>query len=544
METELTVGYYANSALTESGTLIYEVTATEKCMLWLKEKSKECQYTKADDLKPDKPYSTFKSHHLPIIFFTSSGYRPDKNSPVVPSGFCCLDIDDSDTKFRITHPAVFAINYTSNGTHIIAHSSDGWGSTNKAWQETYDRMAYEIQRSLENSYGVVRFDGMSSVYYQGCYVWKTDWWFNPNFDPSYALPDVYPTKEQIEGLYINKRNPVRDNTVKAVKGIKEVKTKSEIMTELTDYIGIPDETAEDFLSMQYNDFYAKYHGEYGHFEDEQPDFKWIKAYNGKTYLMCKTNGTLLKFWLPFMVKGAKGLDCKIKKGNRRRSVFNRALSTAQYSCHDLNPVKILIDAVWWYVTWCDRSMGELGKQEFLENVSNAIALRNRYECKPMVDKREWIGGEFMINLGTGECIPMEKGQKIAACHECRKTDRIEILLNAWDPTLSYEDSISDVMSWCGIKSRKTVISYLKSVKANEEYLSRFPFLNDIEIKEGRGRCPKEITIEDLTNGTVYTFKSHQKCMEFLKCNKSVLSRFLKGKSRLNNKYKVLRKPIP
>ena len=544
MESELTLGYYANNAQTDSGTPIYEVTATEQCMLWLKEKSKECQYTKADDSKPSKPYSNFKSLYLPIIFFTLSGYRPDKQSPVIPSGFCCLDIDDTDTRFEITHPAVFAINYTSNGTHIIAHSSNGWGSTNKAWQETYDKMAYEIQRSLENTYGVVKFDGMSSKYYQGCYVWKTDWWFNPHFDPSYVLPNTYLTGEQIKGLYIKKRNPVKSNTVKTVKGVKEVKTKSEIMTELTDYIGIPDEAADDFLSMQYNDFLWKYHGEYGHFEDEQPDFKWVKTYNGKTYLMCKTNGTLLKFWLPFMVKGARGMDCKIKKGNRRLSVFNRALSTAQYSGDNLNPVKILTDAVWWYVTWCDRSVDELDKQEFLENVINAIAVRNSYERRPMVDKRGWISGEFMIDLGTGELIPMEKGQKIAACQECRKTERIEDMLQDWNSSLPYEDSISDVMSWCGIKSRKTAISYLKTAKANEEYLLKFPFLNDIEIKEGRGRSPKELTIEDIASGEVYSFKSHKECMAYLGINKASLSRFLKGKSRLNKKYKVLRKLIP
>lgn len=535
MEQALTLGYFAKNSLTKSGTQIYKVTATEECMLWLKEKSNVCQYTKADDSKPGKPYSSFKSLYLPIIYFTSSGYRPDKESPVIPSGFCCLDIDDSDTRYVITHPAVFAINYTANGTHIITHSSDCWGGTNKEWQETYDRMACEIQSSLKHSYDIVKFDGKCSVYYQGCYVWKTDWWFNPHFDPTYILPDTYPSKEQIEGLYTKKRKSVQDNTVK---------TKTEKLTELTDYIKIPDEVADDILSMQYNDFFEKYHGEYGHFEDEQPDFKWVKAYNGKTYLMCETNGTLLKFWLPYMVKGARGMDCKIKKGNRRASVFNRALSTAQYSGDNLNPVKILTDAVWWYVTWCDRSVDELDKQEFLENVSNAIAVRHSYERKPMVDKRGWISGEFMIDTVTGEYIPMEKGQKIAACQECRKTERIEDMLRDWDSSLPYEDSIADVMSWCGIKSRKTVISYLLTAKANEEYVARFPFLKDIKIKQGRGRSTQEVTIEDIANGAVYTFKSHKECMAFLGINKASMSRFLKGNSRLNNKYKVIRKLIP
>ena len=187
---------------------------------------------------------------------------------------------------------------------------------------------------------------------------------------------------------------------------------------------------------------------------------------------------------------------------------------------------------------------ECAKQEFLENVSNAIALRNRYERKPMVDKRGWISGEFMIDLETGECITMEKGQKIAACQECRKTNRIEDMLSDWNSSLSFDDAITDVMSWCGIKSRKTAISYLKIAKSNEEYLSKFPFLKDIEIKEGRGRSPKELKIEDVASGTVYTFKSHKECMAFLGINKASLSRFLKGKSRLNNKYKVVRKLIP
>lgn len=342
MNKDLILGHWGRNAFVKGGERINEVFASQDYMRWLVAKSEQCPYTKADGSN----YDIFKRRNLPIIYFTNQPYRPDKESPVIPSRFCCIDIDNTSTRFIITHPSVFAVNYTSNGTHIIAHSSDGWGSTNSAWQQTYDRMAIIIQRELENEYGLVKFDGKCSVYYQGCYVWKTDWWFNDNFGPYYRLPDTYPTQPQIEGLYTKTRIPVQDNTIKTAKGVVTVITKSDEIKCLADHLKISDGVKSDFLSLNYSDFLKKYADTYEPFTDEEPVFSEYTDYDGNVYSMCKTNGTLVKFWLPYMKKGARGTDCRIKKGHRRNSIFTRALSTAQHSGSDLNPDRILFDAVW------------------------------------------------------------------------------------------------------------------------------------------------------------------------------------------------------
>ena len=131
-----------------------------------------------------------------------------------------------------------------------------------------------------------------------------------------------------------------------------------------------------------------------------------------------------------------------------RLPFKAIQTVAQHSGSDLNPDRILFDAVWWYEVWCDHSEGQLDKREFLLTVSNAIARRGHYEFRAMVDRRSFISGDCMFNADTGEVIPMDKGRKIAANAKCRKTDRIVSVVKEWNPSLSVEENIGEVKSLC------------------------------------------------------------------------------------------------
>ena len=538
MDKDLILGHWGRNAFVKGGERINEVFASQDYMRWLVAKSEKCPYTKADGSN----YDIFKRSYLPIIYFTDQPYRPDKESPVIPSGFCCIDIDNTNTRFIITHPSVFAVNYTSNGTHIIAHSFDGWGSTNRAWQQTYDRMAFIIQQGLENEYGIVKFDGKCSVYYQGCYVWKTDWWFNDNFDPYYRLPDTYPTQAQIEGLYTKTRIPVQDTTIKTAKGVVTVKTKSDEIKSLADHLRISDGVQSDFLSLNYSDFLKKYADTYEPFTDEEPVFTEYTDYDGNVYSMCKTNGTLVKFWLPFMKKGARGTDCRIKKGHRRNSIFTRALSVSQHSGGGLDPDRILFDAVWWYETWCDHSEGQLDKREFLLTVSNAIAKREHYECRAMVDRRSFISGNCMIDADTGEVIPMDKGRKIAANAKCRRTDRIVSVVREWNPNMSVEENIEEVRAWCdGMEktSERTIVGYIRAAQKMPRLVEDHPWLATISFN-GRGRSSKPVKVRDIESGEVHTFESVKACMEGLGIKtRRTFTLFVEGKTKLNRRFEVI-----
>lgn len=57
--------------------------------------------------------------------------------------------------------------------------------------------------------------------------------------------------------------------------------------------------------------------------------------------------------------------------------------------------------------------------------------------------------------------------------------------------------------------------------------------------EGKAAATKSISIVDL-NGKMYNFKSKTECMEFLKTSSATFSKFLRGQSKLNKLYRVVR----
>lgn len=540
--TTLLLGHWGKNSRIKKGSPISKATATEDFMRWLIDKSEECPYTKYKaDGSVNNDYTNFKGFHLPILWFTASPWRYDSEKDSVnPTGFCCIDIDNIPNKrISTSHPSVFAINYSANGVHIICHSADIWGAKGSSWQNTYDRMAWEMQKNLEPQYGVLKFDPGNSFFHQGCYIWKTEWCFNPDFDPYYTLPQTPPTQEQIDGLYDKERKPVKDKKIRTAKDI--IRGSDE---DIAENAGISAEMTTDLLSLGFTEFLAKYNDRYAPYSDDEPIFTEQEDIEGNIYSVCETNGMLLKYWYPFYGKKKAGGEKKrnglVAKGGRGDSVYKRASTTANYNAENLDRNRVLYDAVWWYENFCDHKEGNLSKSEILSTVARAIAHRKKYNFKPMVDKRAFISGNYMIDKTTGEVLPLNKGMKIAGTSRFRRKKRIDDMLWEWDSSQSLDYNIAEVMRRCGIKTKKTVIAYLKSAKANKKYVEKYPFLNNITFKE-RGRQSKEITVLELSSGNEYSFKSHKECMQWLGIpTKTSFRRFAEGKSRLNKDFKVIK----
>lgn len=71
-----------------------------------------------------------------------------------------------------------------------------------------------------------------------------------------------------------------------------------------------------------------------------------------------------------------------------------------------------------------------------------------------------------------------------------------------------------------------------------ELVARHPWLAGIELPTA-GRRTHAITLKD-REGTIHEFLSKKACMDFLKCSKPTLVAFLHGKSRLNQRFEILR----
>lgn len=88
------------------------------------------------------------------------------------------------------------------------------------------------------------------------------------------------------------------------------------------------------------------------------------------------------------------------------------------------------------------------KKELLQQVCNAIARRNTYECRLYTDRRMFISGSDMLDKGTGEVVSMGKDDKIAANARCRKTERIISVVKAWKSDKSIDENIESIRAWC------------------------------------------------------------------------------------------------
>ena len=522
----LLLGYYAANAHTKKGSPLNEVEATEDNVRWLSGRAGICPYKKSDGIK----YKEWKSENIPLLFFTEQNTRPDKDKDTVkPSKFCCIDIDNTTDKIEIKHHSVFAVNYTSNGVHILAHSNGVWGSTAQSWRNVYDSLAYAIQSELKGKYGVVKFDPALSDYYWGCYIWNTEWVFNENFDPDFVHVDSGLSNEDVANLYDKPRGKAKNAKVGAYYSQKDIKD--------AETLGFSNGVVSDLFRLSYDDFLKEYRGRFEVFSDDKPVFKPLETVDGSTYDMCRTNGSLVKFWIPLYSKGFGG---RIPKGGRTRSIMMRATSTARYSGDSLDRDRVLYDAVVWYVQWCGRDE-ELSKKDLLRAVEKGISNR-RMDLDFIVDRRKFISGEYMVDKGTGELISMTKGLKISANNKARRTDRVLEMLDVWDNSRSFDENVANAMKWLGVKKRETILKYLQDAKSNKGYLLQYPFLESIEIKsDGRSR---EVSVLDLRSLEVLSFKSVSECMRALDIKSKVaFSRFKKGKTKLNKRYKIISKSL-
>ncbi len=499
--------------------------------------------------KEDEGYKEWKQENLPLVYFTQTSKRPIGGSAIHATGYAMIDVDDlPNVRCESRHPAIVATNYTGNGTHFFI--SGVFGTTPREWQLEYNKYAWEIFCELTAKYGDLKFDGRLSQYDWGCYLWgnRANWVVNGSPNLNYKPTDIELSDEQLNRMYDEGSYWIAGT--RATKGkVEQKSTDDDTIRKLADFRGISTEMRNDYLSMRYTDFLNKYSERYSKITGTEQEFEWYTDYEGNTYEMGKTNGQKVVLWEIWMQHphdlptGSDGRpDYRIQKGHRRESIFKRALQTSQYTQDHLDPDHILYDAVLWCVNCCVDGL-KFPKKELLEQVSNAIYRSSTYDCRLYTDPRLFISGSERIDKGTGEIIPMRKGDKIAANARCRKTERIKELVKVWDPDLSDAENIEVVRSWVdGMEhtTLRTVKSYLKSAKNMPELLVEYPWLNDLSLKKA-GRCTEQIGIRNLQNGKVILFPSKKDCMAWLGIrSRKTFVKFLAGSTKYNTTYEVVK----
>lgn len=497
--------------------------------------------------KEDKGYKEWKQENLPLVYFTESQKRPKGDSAVHATGYAMIDLDNNpNVRCVSNHPAVVATNYTGNGTHFFI--SGVFGATPREWQLEYNKFAWELYIELTAKYGDLKFDGRLSQYDWGCYLWgnRANWVVNGSPNLNYKPTDIELSDEQLNKMYDEDSYWVAGSTAKTSK---EKDASEEVIRELADYRGISTEMRNDYLSMRYTDFLDKYSKQYNKITGTEQEFEWYTDYDGNTYEMGKTNGQKVVLWEIWMQHphdvptGFDGRpDYRIQKGHRRESIFKRALQTSQFTHDHLDPDHILFDAVLWCVNCCVDGL-KFPKKELLEQVSNAITRSSTYDCRLYTDPRLFISGSERIDKGTGEIIPMRKGDKIAANARCRKTERIKEVVKVWNPVLNDDENIEAVRSWIdGMEhsTERTIKSYLKSAQNMPELLDEYPWLKDLLFKKA-GRCAEQICIRNQQSGEVIRFSSKKECMARLGIkSRRTFAKFLDGLTKFNQAYEVVK----
>lgn len=488
--------------------------------------------------KADTGYKAWKQNNLPLVYFTNEPHRPKGDTANTATGYAMVDVDNlPDVRLECNHPAIVATNYTGNGTHFFIYGV--FGDTPQEWQQHYNLYAWEIYNELTKKYGdhQIKLDGHQSQYYWGCYLWGgiDNWVFNTNNDKGYfpahvALSEVQPNTMYDKDTYwlSGKENANRTTLINCVGGA--IVAQRNISTEML----------TDFRMLRYTDFLDKYCTMYDKITGTQQEFTWYTDYKGNTYEMGKTNGQKVVLWEPWMQVSKNG-NFKIKKGNRRRSIFIRALQTSQFTHDFLNPDHILYDSVLWCVCYCEDGL-KFPKNELLEQVESAIAKHFNYKCVLYVDPRQFISGSTILDNETGEVKPMTKNDKIAANARCRKTERIKEVLNIWNPKLTDDENIAEVRTLVDGMNKatsNTIKSYLKIAKGVTQLLTEFPWLADLTFKAGRKQ--QAINILNKETGETIKFESKQQCMKWLGVSKRTFSKFIDGKTKLNQTFEILKK---
>lgn len=499
--------------------------------------------------KEDEGYKEWKQTNLPLVYFTQSQRRPRGESAAQATGYAMIDVDNlPNVRCVSNHPAVVATNYTGNGTHFFIGGV--FGQTPREWQLEYNKFAWEIFRELTDKYGDLKFDGRSSQYDWGCYLWggRENWSVNFNRNLDYKPANIELSEEQLSLMFDKDSYWIAGARITKGKAAQST-TDDDTIREFADFRGISTEMRNDYLSMRYTDFLNKYSERYSKITGTEQEFDWYTDYEGNTYEMGKTNGQKVVLWEIWMQnphnlpKGSDGRpDYRIQEGRRRKSIFKRALQTSQFTHDHLDPDHILFDAVLWCVNCCVDGL-KFSKRELLEQVSNAISRSSTYDCRLYCDPRQFISGSDRIDAETGELVPMMKGDKIAANARCRKTERIKELVKVWDPDLSDAENIEVVRSWVdGMEhtTLRTVKSYLKSAKNMPELLGEYPWLNTLSFKTA-GRRAEQICIRNQQSGEVIRFSSKKECMARLGIkSRRTFTKFLEGLTKYNTTYEVVK----
>lgn len=500
--------------------------------------------------KEDEGYKEWKQENLPLVYFTQAPRRPRGESAAQVTGYAMIDVDNlPNVRCVSNHPAVVATNYTGNGTHFFIGGV--FGQTPREWQLEYNKFAWEIFRELTDKYGDLKFDGRSSQYDWGCYLWgnRANWVVNGSPNLNYKPTDIELSDEQLNRMYDEDSYWIAGTRATKSK-VEQKTTDDDTIRKLADFRGISTEMRNDYLSMRYTDFLNKYSERYSKITGTEQEFDWYTDYEGNTYEMGKTNGQKVVLWEIWMQHphdvptGSDGRpDYRIKKGHRRESIFKRALQTSQFTQDHLDPDHILYDAVLWCVNCCVDGL-KFPKKELLEQVCNAISRSSTYDCRLYFDPRQFISGSDRIDAETGEIITMRKGDKIAANARCRKTERIKEVVKVWDLDLSDEENIEEVRSWVdGMEhtTLRTVKSYLKSAKNMPELLVEYPWLKTLSFKTA-GKQAEQICIRNLQSSEVILFPSKKDCMAWLGIkSRRTFTKFLEGLTKFNKAYEVVEK---
>lgn len=492
--------------------------------------------------KADTGYKQWKQNNLPIVYFTNEPHRPKGDTTNTATGYAMVDVDNlPDVRLECNHPSIVATNHTGNGTHFFIYGV--FGDTPQEWQQNYNLYAWEIYNELTAKYGdhQLKLDGHQSQYYWGCYLWggMDNWVFNNHNDKGYfpahvALSDVQPNTMYDKDTYwvSGKENATGSTLINCVGGAIVAHRKISI------------EMLTDFRMLRYTDFLDRYCNQYDKITGTQQEFTWYTDYMGNTYEMGKTNGQKVVLWEPWMQVSKNG-NYKIAKGHRRRSIFNRALQTSQFTHDFLNPDHILYDSVLWCVCYCEDGL-KFPKNELLEQVESAISKHYNYKCVLYVDPRKFISGTALVDNETGEVKPMTKNDKIAANARCRKTERIKEVLNIWNPNLTDDENIAEVrtlVDGMDKATQRTIKSYLQTAQTIEQLVTGFPWLKDLKFNTNeRGGQKQQIKLLNKETGETIEFESKQKCMEWLGVkSRKTFSKFIDGQTKLNKRFEVLKK---
>lgn len=488
-----------------------------------------CPYIKDDG----DAYFSWKLANLPIVWFTNARRRPRKTDKYLyPTGFALIDIDcGPGIEIQTHHPAVFAVNRTKNGVHILVHAM-GFGDTNKGWTETYHQVAFSVWSELREKHTGIRLDPKSRFITQGCYLWNTEWRLNDRFDPKWKPPQESVAQEILDQMY---SSPVDDTSCEPSTSKAFHLSDQDIARS-----GFSDELLRNFLKMSYGTFLEYYEDDYTIVTGDTPRFTPHTDYEGNVTEMCRSDGSLSTIWFPYMNRGGGGVTAhgRIKKGHRRVSLYTHLVRVCKYLGEDrIDRDYLLYDAVSWVHRHCEDG-DRFPKKELFGEVGNAIAgWRTDTRHNLYADRRKYISGEFLVDPSTGEEVPMEKGTKISRAAKMRKTDRILDVLYLWFPKNTFEENIAELLRLTGL-TRKTLLDYLRRAKANTEYVLRYPWLADL-VLPSRGGRNQGITIRDKEDGSLHRFKSKAECLAFLKVSKPTFGRFTTGKSKLNRRWELL-----